>query len=172
MGSAYVELGCQSTFGRQAFAGLEPAAGKQILICFSTVSTCCDVEAELFESDFRFGVQTRKPPDQNVRMKNPGGSRSDKNSSAQYLFDKIRIFGRPILLNHGNFRIAVFDFGIGVLCCFCGFRTALSTDVEAATRARKAVALGDTRLKPCMNARCVMLTIALSLPNPTVIDRG
>ena len=34
MGSAYVELGCQSTFGRQAFAGFEPAAGKQILDMF------------------------------------------------------------------------------------------------------------------------------------------
>lgn len=56
MGSAYVELGCQSTFGRQAFAGFEPPLESKSLICFSTVSTCCDVEAEFI---IRVGISFR-----------------------------------------------------------------------------------------------------------------
>lgn len=45
-------------------------------------------------------------------------------------------------------------------------------DVEAATRARKAVALGDTRLKPLYERAVRDADKLLSLPNPTVIDKG
>ncbi len=45
-------------------------------------------------------------------------------------------------------------------------------DVEAATRARKAVALGDTRLKPLYERALRDADKLLSLPNPTVIDKG